>query len=108
MPSDEIENLLRNDFDALADRLEHDRFSARLLFRLKTKERARLGVIAFAGGLGAAFAAAQFTGVAELIAPYFNQLPTTASGDDGIAQLASLMILAAAVATTTLILRRDA
>jgi hypothetical protein len=109
MPSDEIETLLRADFDAVAGRLENDRFVKRLQFRLAARNRARLGVIGLAGGLGAAFAASQFAGLGRLATPYLAEvLPSYAVGIDTATQLSAAVVLAAAVIATALVLRQDA
>ncbi len=109
MPSDDIEMLLRSDFDELADRLESDRFVKRLQFKLTARNRARLGVIGLAGGLGAAFAASQFVGLGHLAAPYMTDaMPAYAGGVDTATQLTAAVILAAAVIATALVLRQDA
>jgi|GEM_PF-1545338 len=108
MPSDDIETLLQHDFNALADRLENDRFEQRLLFRLKAKERARLGVIALAGGIGAAFAAAQFASLGRFVAPYLASASPDLLASDMPTQIAGSLLLAAAVIATALVLRQDA
>jgi hypothetical protein len=109
MPSDEIETLLRADFDAVAGRLENDRFVKRLQFKLIARNRARLGVIGLAGGLGAAFAASQFAGLGRLATPYLAEvLPSYAGNIDTATQLSAAVVLAAAVIATALVLRQDA
>ncbi len=109
MPSDNIETLLRADFDDLAGRLENDRFVKRVQFKLTARNRARLGVIGLAGGLGAAFAASQFSDLGRLAAPYLAEaLPSYSGGVDAATQLSAAVVLAAAVIVTALVLRQDA
>lgn len=107
MPSDPIETMLKADFDALADRLERDRFTERLLFKLGAKRRARLGLVAFAGGLGAAFAASQFTSVVAALAPAFSETPPEMALTGFSPHLLAAFILAGALAATALVLRQD-
>lgn len=108
MPSDDIERLLKEDFDDLTHRLEKDGFERRMLFRLGSRRRARLGVIAFAGGLGAAFAASQFTDMARVIAPYIPEASATAAAPDMMTQLVSTLLFATAALATALVLRQEA
>ena len=107
MPSDAIENILKDDFDTLADRLERDRFAARLLFKLGAKRRARLGVVAFSGGLGAAFAASQFTSVVSALAPALNDAAPEMAATGLSPQILAAFMLAGALAATALVLRQD-
>jgi len=108
MSSDPIENALKADFEALTDRLERDRFAERMLFKLGAQRRARLGVVAFAGGLGAAFAASQFTGVVSALARTLGAAATPELTNAGLSPyfLAAFMLGGALVATT-LVLRQD-
>ncbi len=107
MPSDAIEDLLKTDFDALADKLDRDRFADRLLFKLGARQRARLGVVAFAGGLGAAFAASQFVEVVNSIAPSLAaSAPELGAGQTP--QFLATLLLAGALAMTALVVRQDA
>ncbi|WP_375203916.1 hypothetical protein [Hyphococcus sp.] len=107
MSSDPVEDILKSDFDALADRLTRDRFAERILFKLGARQRARLGVVAFAGGIGAAFAASQFTGFVSALAPALgNAAPEMASAGLSPHLLAALM-LAGALTATALVLRQD-
>lgn len=108
MPSDSIENFLKADFDALADELECDRFAQRLLFKLGARQRARLGIVAFAGGLGAAFAASQFVGVVNSIAPSLMQSAPEFAAPGQTSQLVATLMLASALVVTALVLRQDA
>ncbi|WP_428409730.1 hypothetical protein [Hyphococcus sp.] len=107
MSSDEIEDLLKTDFDALAARLERDRFAERILFKLGAKRRARLGIVAFAGGLGAAFAASQFMSVATAIAPALSETAPEMAAAGLSPHLLAVFMLAGALAATALVLRQD-
>ena len=111
MPSESIEDLLKTDFDALAGQFEQDRFAQRLLFKLGAKRRARIGAVAFAGGLGAAFAASQFSSVVSSLAPSLTLgLNETAPGiaAAGVSpHVLAAFVLAGALAATTLVLRQD-
>lgn len=108
MPSDDITELLQQDFDDLSSRLERDGFERRLLFRLGAKRRARLGVIGLAGGLGAAFAASQFANLGGLLAPYLADASPSLMTSEATAQIAGSMLLAMGALMTALVLRRDA
>ena len=109
MPSDDITELLREDFDAQCDEFEHDEFLRRTLFKLESKRRARLGLVACAGGVGAAFAAAQFSGVAAVIGGYL--LEATPEGSalpvSTIAQFAAMGVFAGALALTGMVMRQE-
>lgn len=107
MSSDPIENALKADLEALTERLGRDRFAERILFKLGAQRRARLGVVAFAGGLGAAFAASQFTGVVSALARTLGATtPEFALAGLSPQVLAAFMISGALLATT-LVLRQD-
>lgn len=107
MPSDAIEDLLKSDFDDLTAQLENDRFAGRMLFKLGAQRRARLGIIAFAGGIGAAFAASQFSDVVSTItAPLNLAAPELAAGLTS--QLFATLTLAGVLVATALVLRQDA
>ena len=108
MPADSIEELLKSDHDALAERFERDRFADRLLFRLGARHRARLGVVCFAGGLGAAFAASQFMGVVEMIAPSLAQSAPEIAIAAQASQVLAAVLLAGALAMTALVVRQEA
>ncbi len=114
MPSDQaqadnLSDLLKNDFDGLTARYEQDRFAERVLFKLTAKSRARQGVVFFAGGLGAAFAASQFTGVVDMISVYVAETSPNANvlvGD--VSQFVATLLLAGALAATAMVLRQEA
>lgn len=108
MPSDDLQELLSKDFDALASKLEKDRFSERTLFKLNSRSRARQGVVFFAGGLGAAFAASQFSGVVGALSVYMTEtsLGENAANSDVI-QIAATLLLAGALAATALVVRQE-
>jgi hypothetical protein len=108
MPSDSLEILLKSDFDALADKFERDRFASHLLFKLGARQRARLGIVAFAGGLGAAFAASQFMGVVNSIAPSLVQSAPELAAAGQTPQFLATLMLAGALAMTALVVRQDA
>lgn len=108
MPSDNLSDLLKDDFDGLAAELEKDKFAARVLFKLSAKSRARQGVVFFAGGLGAAFAATQFSGVVETMSLHFSETSMGAAPVMGdISQIAATLLLAGALAATALVLRNE-
>ena len=108
MLSDDIEKLLKSDFDDLTERLEKDRFAARILFKLSAKRRMRLGVVALASGLGAAFAASQFMGVVRSLAPSFApSLPEGAVLGMAAPQIIATLMLGSALIATLLVLRQE-
>lgn len=107
MPSDQIEDLLKADFDAAAEKFERDRFAARMLFKLGARRRARLGVVALAGGFGAAFAASQFMEVVTSLAPALGQTAPDIAAAGFTPHLFATLILGGALATTALVLRHD-
>ncbi|PQA85942.1 hypothetical protein CW354_16265 [Marinicaulis flavus] len=102
-----MEDMLKTDFDALAGRLERDRFAERLLFKLGAKRRARLGIVAFASGLGAAVAASQFTSMVAALAPALAETPPEMDAAGVSPHLLAAFILAGALAATALVLRQD-
>ena len=108
MPTDDIATLLKQDFDALSSKLESDGFERRLMFKLGARDRARLGVIGIAGGLGAALAASQFANLGNLLAPYLANSGSSLVASNTTIQIAGAMILGACTLTTALVLRRDA
>ena len=66
-------------------------------------------MVFFAGGLGAAFAATQFSGVVKTMSVHFAETPmgaVPAMGD--ISQIAATLLLAGALAATALVLRNEA
>ncbi|MAW79331.1 MAG: hypothetical protein CMI63_03775 [Parvularcula sp.] len=111
MPSDHIADLLKDDFDELTRARECDRFAERLLYKLGAKRRARLGVVTFAGGLGAAFAASQFTSVVSALAPALAESAPEMAPELAMAgvspQFLAILMLAGALAATALVLRQD-
>ena len=114
MPSDFIERLMSEDFEAMRTRLEKDGFCERILRILEKKRRARIGVILAAGGLGAAFAGAQFTqitGVFASIAPVtseFTSYAQTAGLSSSFApQLLAALAISVALLSTALVLRAE-
>ncbi len=108
MQSEDIQDLLKNDFEALSARLETDRFTQRLSYRLEKKRRARIGVIAFAGGLGAAFAATQFAGVVNNIAPHIADTAPDVLSAGAAPHILATLVLACAIAVTALVVRQEA
>jgi hypothetical protein len=107
MPSDTIEDLLKKDFEDLSAKLEKDRFTERILFKLGAKRRARLGVVCFAGGLGAAFAASQFMGVVKSVAPALAMTEPEAIATGISPELLATMMLAVLLAGTAFVLRQE-
>jgi len=109
MPSDSVEDLLKNDFDGLAEGLEKDRFAEQVLFKLTAKSRMRQGIVFFAGGLGAAFAASQFSGVVDAFSLQLAETSLNASPAFGeLSHIAATLLLAGALAATVLVLRHEA
>lgn len=107
MPSDRIEDLLTSDFDALTQALERDRFAERLLFRLSARRRARFGCIALACGLGAAFAASQFSGVVAALSNTFGAAAPQMTAAGFSPQLLAALMVSGALVATAFVLRQD-
>lgn len=108
MPTDEITNMLKQDFDALSNELESDGFERRLLFKLGARDRARMGIVGIAGGLGAALAASQFANLGSLLAPYLANSGSPLVANNATIQIAGAVVLGACTLATALVLRRDA
>lgn len=107
MPSDDIETMLRADFEDLSAGFENDRFTEKLLYRLGVRRRARMGVIGLAGAFGAGLAASQFANVVGAIAPSLAASAPAGPAFDLSTQLAATLILAGALAATAMVLRQD-
>ena len=108
MQSEELESLLADDFEALSKEFEKDGFVERIEYRLLRKSRARQGAIFFAGGLGAAFAVAQFAGAADSFAQLVSDTPAANSFMSGdYSQLAATLLLGAALTATMLVMRME-
>ncbi len=107
MSTDEIANLLKQDFDALSAKLERDGFERRLLFKLGARDRARLGIVGIAGGLGAALAASQFANLGNLLAPYLSDGASPLVASSTMIQIVGAMVLGACTLATALVLRRE-
>ncbi len=108
MPTDDVTALLKQDFDALSGKLEHDGFERRLLFKIGSRDRARMGIVGIAGGLGAALAASQFANLGNLLTPYLTNSASPLVANDATIQIAGAMVLGACAIATALVLRRDA
>ena len=106
MSEQNLEQLLRNDFDAVTAAYEKDGFERKLLFKLEAKQRARMGVIAFAGGIGAALAASQFNGLFDLLV---TQLPVSNDTIDTplLPYMAGALMLAGSAMAAAFIMRRE-
>lgn len=107
MSAEDIERLLERDFGELAQRFEKDRFAARMLFRLGARRRARLGAVAFAGGLGAAFAASQFTDIVSLAAQSLARSAPDAAAAGMTSHLLATLLFAGALTATAFVLRQE-
>lgn len=107
MPSDRIDDLLTSDFDALTQSLERDRFAERLLFRLNARRRARLGCVLFACGLGAAFAASQFSSVVAALSDAFGAAAPQMTAAGFSPHLLAALMLSGALVATAFVLRQD-
>ncbi len=108
MPTDDITNLLKQDFDALLVDLEDDGFERRLLFKIGSRDRARMGIVGIAGGLGAALAASQFASLGNLLTPYLTNSASPLVANNTTIQIAGAMVLGACTIATALVLRKDA
>ena len=108
MSTDEITTLLKQDFDTLSGNLESDGFERRLLFKIGSRDRARMGIVGIAGGLGAALAASQFANLGNLLAPYFTDSASPLVANNVTIQIAGAMVLGACTIATALVLRKDA
>lgn len=107
MPSEAIGDLLKSDFDALTGAIERDRFAERLLFRLTARRRARLGCMAIACGVGAAFAASQFSSVVATLSGAFSAGAPQMAAAGFSPQLLAALMLSGALAATAFVLRQD-
>ncbi len=108
MPTDDITTLLKQDYDTLSAKLESDGFERKLLFKIGSRDRARMGIVGIAGGLGAALAASQFANVGSLLAPYLADSASPLLANDVTIQIAGAMVLGACTIATAMVLRRDA
>ncbi len=96
----EIENLLADDFARLVQRFNADEFTATLLARLKGANRLRVIGVGAAGGVGAAFAASQFSAVTDLFA---RAAPTAAMALQGDGALSAIGADAAMMTAPTVL-----
>jgi len=108
MPTEEITTLLQQDFDKLSAQLERDSFQRRLMFKLGARDRARLGIVGLAGGVGAALAASQFANLGKLLSPYVTESSPTLLASEATMQITGAMVIGACAIATALVLRRDA
>lgn len=104
MQDDDVSKLLKNDFENLSAKFEKDEFARRILYKLHKKQRARLGVIAFTAGIGAAFAASQ---VPAMIASLTPAVSTETQQAWLNPQLLATMMLAALLCATAFLLRQE-
>lgn len=107
MQSDDIAKLIQDDFEETLTRYENDAFADRVLFKLESKRRARLGVIALSGGLGAAFAASQFSEYLQLVTAELSDAASQTPASAAPFELVALIILAGAMASVVAIMRQD-
>ena len=69
MPEQDVIDLLKKDFETLSEEYEQDHFAQRIQYKLFARQRARMGVIGFAGGIGAALAASQMPTIVATVTP---------------------------------------
>ena len=67
--TDELDDLLTEDFSALVEQYEHDGFQKEILFKLQRQQRARQGIVVLAGLIGAIIAALNISNVLDLFIP---------------------------------------
>lgn len=80
-----IETILRQDFAALARRLDADGFAERTLAKLSGVDRLRLVIVGGAGAAGAAIAASQFEALAGSLTQSIPMLANLAIADNAVA-----------------------
>ena len=102
MQDDTITRMLRDDFDAEADRLEKDRFAERVLSGLGARRRRRHGAITAAGGAGALIAASQFKNAVHSLAP---SVASEAHGD--VYHVLMMLMIGGAMAASAFVLRQE-
>lgn len=102
MQDDTITRMLRDDFDAEADRLEKDRFAERVLFSLGARRRRRHGALIAAGGAGALIAASQFKNAVQSLAP---SIADQAYGD--VSQILMILMIGGVMAASAFVLRQE-
>ena len=99
MPSENMEDRLKTDFDALAASLEKDRFAQNTLSKLNAVQRRRLGVIGFA--------ASQFMNVVRSIAPALTPGANAVEPAGPVALTLAALIVASALMATAFVLRQE-
>ena len=106
MAEPQVESLLAQDFDALTERYQRDGFERDLLFKLDSKRRIRMGIIVFAGGIGAALAATQSYGFIELLS---SQMAEEAQTPIAFLQpeMLAAMALAVVASASVFLMQRD-
>ena len=102
MHDDKIARMLKDDFEDHAQRLDNDRFTRRVMFRLGAMRRRRHGAIIGAGALGALIAASQFQGAVQSIAP---SLAERAHGD--LHQLLAMVMVGGVMAASAFVLHQE-
>lgn len=107
MPSENMEDRLKTDFDALAASLEKDRFAQNTLSKLNAVQRRRLGVIGCAAALGAVIAASQFMNVVRSIAPALTPGANAVEPAGPVALTLAALIVASALMATAFVLRQE-
>ena len=107
MRDDELTAMLREDFETCATQYENDAFSHALRRRLDARMRARKGVLAIAGLLGAGIAAAQFSRLLESTSQSAMLGSLTAQGFQVSSVLTASLIIAAAAVATAIVLQRE-
>lgn len=102
MSVDDIERMLKEDFDDHARRLENDRFTERLLFKLRARRQRRHGVLIGVGIVGALIAASQFMKVVQSITPSIVE-----NANSDAYQIITIIIIASALAASAFVLRQE-
>ena len=106
MPEQDVIDLLKKDFETLSEEYEQDHFAQRIQYKLFARQRARMGVIGFAGGIGAALAASQMPTIVATVTPaVINEPAMTNSLFDP--QLLATALLATLLFVTVLIVRQE-
>lgn len=102
MQTDDIERMLKTDFDEHVRQLENDRFAERMLHKFAVMKRRRHGVIIGAGVLGSLIAASQFMTVVQSVTPALSD-----NANSPAYQILMVLVLGSALAASALVLRQE-
>ena len=107
MRSDDLSKRLSDDFDAVAAHFDADGFMAKMHRRLDQRQRARIGTLGLAAAVGAGLAASQFQKLMDFafLGPLYEALPEAIA--TSLSTVVPSLILAIAVVTTAMIIRRE-